>query len=344
MVVNQKHLGEDLPELMLDDKNKVIIAKEIAYLGDIFNDLANNDGLMADRVKRGTKAMITIVALMAETDVGIHRVNVMLLLYRCLFLSTILFNSSTWSNLRKKDLDCLRTLQLKFLKRVVGVASSTCNAFIFLELGVLPIEFEIEKRQLMYLYKILQLEQTDPVYNLFWELVKMSEAGQRNRWTGVKSSLLKFNLPSDLNDIRNLSKDSFSNLVKAAVTETALHQLVEECRSLKKTAALHYSEFKLQEYWEHLYPSQSKLLFKWRSKTLDLKTHATYKFSDTLCRTCKIQEETPEHAMNCGMVVDMEVKVDILKVDLVDDFTKSELKQMLLRISSFMERVADGEE
>ena len=45
--------------------------------------------------------------------------------------------------------------------------------------------------------------------------------------------------------------------------------------------------------------------------------------------------------MNCGMVVDMEVKVDILKVDLVADFTQSELKQMLLRISSFMERVAE---
>ena len=146
MVINLKQLDEDLPVLMLDDNNKVIIAKEIAYLGDIFNDLANNDGLMLDRVKRGTKAMITIVALMAETEVGIHKVNIMLLLYRCLFLSTVLFNSSTWSNLRKKDLDCLRTLQLKFLKRVVGVASSTCNAFIFLELGVLPINYEIEKR------------------------------------------------------------------------------------------------------------------------------------------------------------------------------------------------------
>ena len=252
-------------------------------------------------------------SLMAETEVGIHKVNIMLLLYRCLFLSTVLFNSSTWSNLRKKDLDCLRTLQLKFLKRVVGVASSTCNAFIFLELGVLPINYEIEKRQLMYLYRILQLEQTDPVCQLFWEMVKMSEAGEKNWWTGVQSSLLKFNLPSDLNEIQEMTKDSFSKLVKAAVNETALRQLLEECQSLKKTATLHYSELKLQEYWEHLFPSQSKLVFKWRSKTLDLKTHATYKFSDTLCRNCKIHEETPEHALNCGAVVGMEMKVDILK-------------------------------
>ena len=109
-------------------------------MGDIFNSLGYNDGLIADRIKRGTKALITIVSLIAETEVGIHHVSVMLLLYRALFLSTVLFNSSTWSNLRQKDLNSLKT-QLKFLKRIVGVASSTSNAFIYLELGVLPINF-----------------------------------------------------------------------------------------------------------------------------------------------------------------------------------------------------------
>ena len=118
MILNGQHIDEELPVLMLDDTAKVIITREIAYLGDIFNSLGNNDGLIADRVKRGTKAMITIAALMAEIEVGIHHVNVMLLLYRALFLSTVLFNSSTWSNLRKKDLDSLKTLQLKFLKRI----------------------------------------------------------------------------------------------------------------------------------------------------------------------------------------------------------------------------------
>ena len=47
--------------------------------------------------------------------------------------------------------------------------------------------------------------------------------------------------------------------------------------------------------------------------------------------------------MNCGMAVEMEQKIDILKIDKMDDFTISELKQMVLRISSFMEKVADGE-
>ena len=341
MVMNKNQMDEELPVLWLDDNNKVIVTKEIAYLGDIFNYLGNNDGLIADRIKRGTKALITIASLMAETEVGIHRVSIMLLLYRALFLSTVLFNSSTWSNLRKKDLDSLRTLQLKFLKRVVGVASSTCNAFVFLELGVLPIDFEIEKRQLMYLHRILQLEPGDPVWELFWELVQMNEAGEKNWWTGVKPLLCKYQLPTDLNEIKVMSKDTFSRKVKASVTATALHQLVAECQGLKKTANLQYKELKLQEYFCHLYPSQARLVFKWRSKTLDVKSHLTYKYSDSLCRICKLTEETPEHALNCGMESVMEPVIDVLSLNECDDFTKSELKQMVLRISSFLEKAAE---
>ena len=126
---------------------------------------------------------------MAEIEVGVHHVNIMLLLYQSLFLSTMLFNSQTWSNLRKKDLDSLRTLQLKFLKRILGLPSSTANAFTFLELGVLPIECEIEKRQLMFLYRILQLDPTDPVCKLFMEQRKFSDAG--DWWTEVELCLQK---------------------------------------------------------------------------------------------------------------------------------------------------------
>ena len=342
--MNQNRIEEELPVLMLDENNRVILAKEITYLGDVFNILGNNDGLIADRISRGTKAMITIASLMAEIEVGIHHVEVMLLLYRALFLSTVLFNSSTWSNLRKKDLDSLRTLQLKFLKRVVGVASSTSNAFLFLELGVLPVNFEIEKRQLMYLHRILQLEPDDPVWKLFWESVRLCDAGEKNWWAGVRTSLSKYNLPTNLDDIKIMSKQQFSNRVKSAVTEVALRELLAESRSLKKTACLQYDSLELQDYFSHLFITQARLVFKWRSKTLDLKTHLTYKYSDTVCRSCKCSIETPDHALNCGMGDRMDIKIDILNLTKVDDFTKSELKKMVLRISSFLERVAEGEE
>ena len=240
MVMNKKSTDGQVLELKIGDSSIVIPTSEIVYLGDVFSNRGNNDGLIADRARRGTKAMITIASLMAETEVGTHHVDIMLLLYRCLFLATMLFNSQTWSNLRKKDIDTLRTVQLKFLKRILGLPSSTANAFTFLEFGVLPIEFEIEKRQLMYLHRILQLCQDDPVSKLFWELKKFSDIGESNWWTGVEKCLQKYSLPSDLEVIRATSKEKFSDTVKLAISRVALYQLNVECSALKKTAGLHY--------------------------------------------------------------------------------------------------------
>ena len=74
---------------------------------------------------------------------------------------------------------------------------------------------------------------------------------------------------------------------------------------------------------------------------MDVKSHLTYKYSDSLCRICKLTEETPEHALNCGMESVMEPVIDVLSLNECDDFTKSELKQMVLRISSFLEKAAE---
>ena len=300
MVINGKR-KVDPPNLEIDASKKVLTATEIAYLGDIFNSKGNNDGLIADRLKRGTKAMISISALMSEVDVGIYRISSFLLLYNSLFLMTMLFNSQTWSNLRKQDIKALTTIQLKFLKRIVGVCSSTSNSFIFLELGVLPIEHEIGKRQIMFLHRILQLEEDDPVNIMFWNLKLLHEAGESNWWSDVVRNMERYNLVCDLDEIKTISKNAFSNRVKKAVIETAFTELKDSCRSLKKTADLSYQKFETQEYLLKMFPSQAKTIFKWRSKTLDIKTHLTYKYTDTLCRGCGIAEESVDHVINCGV-------------------------------------------
>jgi hypothetical protein len=62
--------------MVIDAEKNVIPTREIVYLGDVFNELANNDGLIKDRIARGTKAMICIESLVKETNLGIHEVSV----------------------------------------------------------------------------------------------------------------------------------------------------------------------------------------------------------------------------------------------------------------------------
>ena len=190
----------------------------------------------------------------------------------------------------------------------------------------------------MYLHRILQLETADPVYKMFSEMQSLHEAGESNWWSGVKPKLVKYNLPG-LDQIKEMSKDCFARKVKLAITETAFIQLVTEVHGLKKTAKVEYESFKLQEYLTSLYPSQARVVFKWRSETLDIKSHLTYKYDDVQCRLCKNNIENPHHIINCGMEYQMDNDVDVLKIDCLDYQAVCELKQRVGRISSFLERV-----
>ena len=335
MVINGKNKVE-APNLEIDEVKKVLPASEVAYLGDIFNSKGNNDGLINDRLKRGTKAMIIISALMSEVDVGIYRISSFLLLYYSLFLATMLFNSQTWSNIRKQDIKALTTIQLKFLKRIVGVCSATSNSFVFLELGVLPIEHEIGRRQIMFLYRILQLEEDDPVKIMFWNLVLLHEAGESNWWTEVVRKMERYNLVSDLDEIRSVSKNVFSSRVKKAVTETAFMELKENCFSLKKTTDLSYQKFGTQDYLLKMFPNHARTIFKWRSKTLDIKTHSTYKYNDAVCRGCEIAEENVDHIISCGESSPV-VVAEISRLGSISLETRITLQAQAKKIMSFIE-------
>ena len=301
MVVNKKKQQEPL-ELIIDPKKgtKVVPASEIVYLADVFNEKGNNDGLMQDRVRRGTKAIISIMSILQESDLGIHHMDVALLLYRALFLMTVLYNAQVWSNLRQKDLDLLKKMQTKFLKRIVGVSYSTCSSLVFLELGVLPIEYEIHIRQLCYLYRIVQLEESDPVYQMWVNMKAFADCGEKNWWAGVSELLKKYEITATIEEIKNMSKDTYKKMVKKAVNQEAHKVLSDECSSKKKTSQLQYSSLKLQPYMQKMNVENTRVLFQCRAKTLDIKDHRQYKYEDRMCRKCNDADETIEHILNCG--------------------------------------------
>ena len=81
-----------------------------------------------------------------------------------------------------------------------------------------------------------------------------------------------------------------------------------------------------------MYPSQARLIFKWRSETLDIKPHLTYKYHDMVCRCCKTQNETPQHIINCGQENFLDLEVDILNIKELTDQDQADIKLVLRRI------------
>ena len=75
----------------------------------------------------------------------------MLVLYKAVFLPRLIYNCEAWSNLYKNDYMMLQNSQLNYLRNVMEVLKAAPIAALFLDLGVLPIRYEIEMRQLLFL-------------------------------------------------------------------------------------------------------------------------------------------------------------------------------------------------
>ncbi len=161
-------------------------------------------------------------------------------------MASILFNSQAWRNLTNKDSDQLQTLQLRLLRRICGAPPSISTSFLFLELGVLPIKYEIHKRQISFLHHILNLDRDDPVY-VAYELMK-SLPGELDWYNDIQALCATYKITMDEEEVAKMSKDSFKKLVKIKVEKFALDSLKEECANQSKTKGITYDKLQMQPY------------------------------------------------------------------------------------------------
>ena len=268
-------------------------------LGDVVSDGKSNKDLIDYKISKGKAAMVSILALCTEITFGIHYICTGVLLYKCVFIPSLLFNSEVWTRLTKTDMNRLQVLQLKALKRVTHMPNSTSNCFIFLELGVLPMKHEISKRKLMFLFHIHTLNDDDPVKEIHKQQQLLPY--ERNWSNEVKELIDEYKIAVD--DIQNISKYVWKNRVTSAICEKAHRELQSECTSMTKTKLLKYTTFGIQNYLSKLPAYLATLLLRIRSKTLSCKANHPSSFpQDQKCRLCRQADETQEHIINCYAV------------------------------------------
>ena len=103
------------------------------------------------------------MALCRETCFEIKQFECMLILYRSMFLPRLIYNCEAWSNMTRNDYETLKSLQLTYLQSIMELPKGAPIAALYLELGILPIKYEIEIRQILYLKEVLRKKPNDPV-------------------------------------------------------------------------------------------------------------------------------------------------------------------------------------
>ena len=283
------------------NSQQVTFEEKAEYLGDIFNQKGNYKDLIEDRVRRGTVCTINTMAECSDAAMGKYALNSILLLYKTVFLKTILFNSETWNNLNKNDISKLSSLQSKYIKWMLHTPRGTCTSFTLLELGLLPITSEIDYRKLCFLHHILNLPCDDPVKEAYEDQKLYSH--EPNWYNEVCLLLEKYGIEINEESIRSMSKNRWKEIIHKAITEDALLTLVSDCNSKSKTKGLTYTSMSLQPYFENLSPAKARLHFQLRGGVFDAKCNRSYMYNDTICRLCGGDVESVDHILNeCSKV------------------------------------------
>ena len=332
MIANKKK-QDAIPKLDIDGvpMSQINIIK---VLGDLFNDKCNNKDLINDRVRRATICIVNSMSLCNELSLGIYAISTLLVIYRSVFLSSVLFNAQAWSNIKKTEYDKLQIVQLKYLKRSIKAPPSCPNAGTFLEFGVLPIANEIHIRQLNFLHHILTLHTSDPVFLMLTQLRKFS--AEKNWANDIDALCQQYDICYSDEEIRSMSKHTWKKLVKHKVRAFAFNLLVNECSSMKKTKHLKYDTFSCQSYLVSMSPSDASVLFRARLRSINCRANMPGSHQDLVCRLCGEDVETQEHIVNCRHVKGDKECIDVNVVnDLEAD--SSTLRELCTRFRYFEE-------
>ena len=118
----------------------------------------------------------------------------------------------------------------------------------------MPVKYETEIKQLLFLKHILDKEADDPVLLFYQEMLKFgSEANCATNILGLRQA---YNLPLNDANIKRMDHRYWKSLVKGTINQVAFSKLVETCSASRKTSHLTYPS----KYLHELDPQHARVI------------------------------------------------------------------------------------
>ena len=157
-------IGQVEDKCNLEVNNTTIKRVEhLKYLGDFIKSQGDNSDLIKSRVDRSLRSITELISMCKDAYLGSKQIEIILLLYRSVYLPRLIYNCESRFKLTKGDICELQKAQRRYLRSIMEAPGSTHVAATYLEMDVLPIEYEIDIRRLRFLWTILQKNNDDPV-------------------------------------------------------------------------------------------------------------------------------------------------------------------------------------
>jgi hypothetical protein len=322
--------------------------QEQVYLGDVISVDGKHDKNVEARKNKSQGIIKQIMQILQSVCYGKYYFEVAMVLRSSLLLSSLLLNSEAWVNLSDKNIRSLEQTDEILLAKILDSEANTSNVFKYLELGVYPVRYEIMKRKILFLHYLLQQDKHSMIY-------KVLESTRQNPLNNdfVKTCnkyLQQLDIHLTFEQLGCLSAWNVKKLVKEKTAAAAFKYLMEIKNKQTKISHIKYDDLEIQEYLVdgNRNTEISKFIFKARSMTLNIKTQKSWKYSDSICVGCGVNEETGDEVISCSGFTDNKEKEENIPIKSYQLFfdgkvtEMSEVAKVMMRKLKVRDKLLDG--
>jgi hypothetical protein len=274
-------------------------AKMYKYLG---NQIADGwDVLYRKRWEKAQGYSTTCLAMCTEMSLGIQMYQMAKMLHSSMFVNGTLVCMETWPHCTTARVEMFERTEQAFFRKLLNAHSKTPIECFYLELGIVPLRFELMKRRILYLQCILKRSDD--------ELTKKVVMNQRE--TRYKGDFIPI-VEEDMNYLsiseENLmeSKTKLKDILEKKIKEKAFCYLIEKAQAHSKVNETIYSDLEGSKHYNDpkFSPDIVSVLFRFRTRMYLVKNNFrnNYENTDTLCPLCKSGNDSQEHLLECIVV------------------------------------------
>ena len=197
------------------------------------------------------------------TSLGHYYFEIALILRESILVSKLLFNSEVWYNLSNKQIEKLEQIDEIYQRKILNSPKTTPKVGIYMECGVMPLNYLIKMRRLLYYWHILHRDKDELIFKFY--KVQYYSPSEGDWVHQVRKDMEDIRLGLSEEEITAMSKHRFKLILKQKISKLAISNL--ESRKKQKSMKLNIKKFEPQEYLmsKNLSISEVQTLFKLRN-------------------------------------------------------------------------------
>ncbi len=305
------------------------------YLGNIQNN-KNNLKDQITEVKRKAEAAFQTVMTVAgnKTFKGIEMETIWKTLETCI-TSVITYGGETWKP-NKGEMKSINQIMDNILKRILMVPTTTPREVLYIETGLLDIETILSKNRIGMEKRIKSGN------NQFMkEIISNNQKGGWKEKTEQEKN--KANITDqDMEGTKYVVKRSINNKIK----EVFKNRIETEGKEKSKVKHLldgikEWTPGKRQKYMCKLTRHQTSIIFKTRTRMIEVKDNFRNKHNDNTCRGCGQTQETQKHVLEECTSIHSEEEIKVTGLEVFSE-SPEVLKRVSEKIRSIIEKLENS--